>query len=104
MLSRHSERGGEILLLTPGWTSVVVVWRVVASMSISPPCTVQRRESPDWGEQENVATMLCCHSEHGGEILLLTPFWTLSSSFGAWLGDTLTRHQAPKDDDNRCPA
>ena len=41
--------------------------------------------------------------EHGREILLLSPVWTLSSSFGAWCGDSLTRHQAPKDDE-RCPA
>ena len=35
-ISHRSARGGEILLLAPGWTSVVVVWRVVGRFSYSP--------------------------------------------------------------------
>ena len=31
------------------------------------------------------------HSARGGEILLLTACWFLSSSFGAWWGDSLTQ-------------
>ena len=34
---------------------------------------------------------LCLHhSARGGDILLLAPCWSLSSSFGAWYGDSLT--------------
>ena len=97
------EHGGGILLLAPGWTSLVVFWRLVASKRISTPCTERRREGPDCSEKENLPTMLSRHSEHGGEILLLTPGWTLSSSFGAWSGGSLTRHYAPNDDEI-CPA
>ena len=41
--------------------------------------------------------MLCPHSEHDGEILFLITVWTLLSLFGAWWGDSLTRHHAPND-------
>ena len=43
--------------------------------------------------------MLCPHSEHNGEILFLITVWTLLSLFGAWWGDSLTRHHAPNDDE-----
>ena len=36
-------------------------------------------------------------TEHGGEILLLTPGWTLSSSLDALWGDSLTCHHVPND-------
>ena len=42
--------------------------------------------------------MLCPHSEHDVEILFLITVWTLLSLFGAWLGESLTRHHAPNDD------
>ncbi len=44
------EHGGEIVLLAPGWTSLIVVWRVVASKRISPQCIQRQPESPAWSE------------------------------------------------------
>ena len=61
--SHRLARGGEILLLAQGWTSLVVVQRVVGRFSYSP------------------------QDGH------------LSSLFGAWWGDSLTRHHAPNDDE-----
>ena len=43
--------------------------------------------------------MLCPHPEHDGAILFLITVWTLLSLFGAWWGDSLTRHNAPNDDE-----
>ena len=43
--------------------------------------------------------MLCPHSEHDGEIVFFITVWTLLSLFGAWWGDSLTRHHAPNDDE-----
>ena len=43
--------------------------------------------------------MLCPHSEHDGEILFFITVWTLLSLFGAWWGDSLTRHHAPNNDE-----
>ena len=37
-------------------------------------------------------------TEHGGEILLFIPGWTLWLSLDAWRGDSLTCHNAPNDD------
>ena len=99
MLSRrHREQCGEILLLDRGWTSVVVFWRLVASKRISTPCTERQREGPTV-VRKNLPIMLCRrHSEHGGEILLLIPGWTLWLLLDAWWGDSLTCHYAPNDD------
>ena len=123
MLSRrHREQCGEILLLDRGWTSVVVFWRLVASKRISTPCTERQREGPTV-VRKNLPIMLCRrHSEHGGEILLLIPGWTLWLSLDAlWGGgDSLTclrldifhrrsshsgasANHAPNDDE-KCPA
>ena len=43
--------------------------------------------------------MLCPHSEHDGKILFLITVWTLLSLFGAWWGDSLTRHHMPNNDE-----
>ena len=37
---------------------LIVVWHVVASKRISPPCTEQRQEGPDCDEKENLPIML----------------------------------------------
>ena len=59
-ISRHrSAHGGEILLLTPGWTSLVIIRRVVGVILLL---------TPGWTSRHR--------SAHGGEILLLTPDWT----------------------------
>ena len=114
-ISHHrSARGGEILLLAPGWTSPVVVRRMVGRFSYSPQAGhFWSSFGAWWGDS-------CTHprldisgrrSAHGGEILLLAPGWTslvvvrrvlgrfsyspqdghLWSSFGACWGDSLTR-------------
>ena len=68
------EHGGEILLLAPGWTYFVVVRRIVGNLPHYTPNDDAR--CPSWGELKNLPTMLSCHSERGGEILLLAPSWT----------------------------
>ena len=135
-ISRHRLAcGGEILLLAPGWTSLIIIRCVVGRFSYSPQAghlwssfgawwgdsltrprlDISGRRSAHGGE-----ILLLCprldisrrRSAHGGEILLLTPGWTslvviirrvvgrfsyspqaghLSSLFGAWWGDSLTR-------------
>ena len=59
IFGHRSARGGGILLLAPGWTSLVVVQRVVGRFSYSLGRDISGR-----------------HSARGGEILLLAPGWT----------------------------
>ena len=79
--------------------------------SYSPPLAKRRRQmSSQERVRELPTTLRMTTREHGGEILLLTPVWTLSSSYGAWWGDSLTTkdvqpgasrdspHRAPNDD------
>ena len=76
-------------LTRPGWTSLVIVWRVV--VKDSPSCTERQREGPDCDE-ENLPTMLRIRQQSGGEILLLIPGWTSLVVIGyTWWGDSLTR-------------
>ena len=95
---RGSACGGEILLLAPGWTSLVVVWCVVGRFSYSPKAghffysrSVRNREVPllapgylswsfdaCWGDSLTRPRLEISHRHlaHGGEIHLLTPGWT----------------------------
>ena len=73
-LSR-SARGGEILLLAPGWTSLVVVRRMVGRFSYSPHA----------GHLSFIIRRVVgrfSYSPHAGH---------LSSLFSAWWGNSLTR-------------
>ena len=56
---RQLARGGEILLLTPGWTSLVIFRRVGEDSLTHPMLDISHHRSA-----------------RGGEILLLTPGWT----------------------------
>ena len=111
---RRSASGGDILLLTPGWISHVIVQRVVGRFSYS-PLTGHLSSSFGawWGDSLTCPRLdISRHcSARGGEILLLAPGLTslvivrrvvgrfsyspraghLSSLFGAWWGDSLTR-------------
>ena len=110
----RSARGGEILLLAPGWTSLIVVRRVVGRFSYSPQAGhLLSSFGAWWGDSIIHPRLDISHrrSACGGEILLLAPGWTspvivrrvvgrfsyspqaghLRSSFGAWWGDSLTR-------------
>ena len=110
----HSARGGEILLLTQVWTSLIIVRRVVGRFSYSPQAGHLLLSFGAWWGDSFTRPGLdisCRRSARGGEILLLTPGWTsivvirravgrffyssraghLSSSFGARWGDSLTR-------------
>ena len=110
---RCSVRGGEILLLAPGWTSLIVIWRVVGRFSHLPQAGhLWSSFGTWWGDSLTRPRLDISHhwSARGGEILLLTPGWTslvigrrvvvrfsyspqaghLSSSVGAWWGDSLT--------------
>ena len=111
---RHSVRGGDILLLTPGWTSLVIIRRVVGRFSYSPQDGhLSSLFGAWWGDSLTHPRLgiFCRHLARGGEILLLTPGCTslvvirhavgrfsyspqaghLSSLFSAWWGDSLTR-------------
>ena len=107
---RRSIRGWEILLLAPGWTSLVVR-RVAGRFSFSPQAGHLSSFGAWWGDALPRPRLNISHrSAHGGEILLLSPGWTSPgivmrvvgrfsystqaghlSSFGAWWGDSLTR-------------
>ena len=111
---RRSAHGGEILLLPPGWTSLIIVRRVVGRFSYSPQAGhLLSSFGAWWGDSLTHPRLYISHSHSacGGEILLLTPGCTslivirrvvgrfsyspqaghLSSSFGMWWGDSLTR-------------
>ena len=109
----HSAHGGEILLLAPGWTSLIIIRPVVGRFSYSPHAGHLSSSFSAWWEDSLICPRLDIshrRSAHGGEILLLAPGWTslimvrrvvgrfsyspqaghLLSSFGAWWGDSLT--------------
>ena len=111
---RYSARGGEILLLAPGWTSLMIIQHVVGRFSYSPQNGhLFSRFGMGWGDSVTHPRLDISRrcSARGGEILLLAPGWTsvgivrrvvgrfsyspqaghLRSSFGAWWGDSLTR-------------
>ena len=76
---RRSARGGEILLLTPGWTSLVIIWRVVGRFSYSPQAThLSLLFGAWWGDSLTRPRLDIsrCGLARGGEILLLAPGWT----------------------------
>ena len=95
---RRLARGGEILLLAPGWTSLVIVRRVVGRFSYSPQAghlVIALRVvgsfsySPQaghlwssfvawWGDSLTHPRLdiFGCRSACGGEILLFAPGWT----------------------------
>ena len=71
-----SARGGEILLLAPGWTSLVVVRRVVGRFSYSPQAGhLSSWFGAWWGDSLTHPRLnISSHgSARGGEILLLAP-------------------------------
>ena len=114
-ISRHlSARGGEILLLAQGWTSLVDGRRVVRRFSYSPQVGhLSSSVGACWGDSLTRPRLDISRrrSARGWDTLLLAPEWTslvdvrrlvgrfsyspqdghLSSSFGAWWGDSLTR-------------
>ena len=70
----HSARGGEILLLTPGCTSLVIVRRVVGRFSYSPQAGhLSSSFSARWGDSLPRLDISPHCSVRGGEILLLAP-------------------------------
>ena len=110
----HSAHGGEILLLTPCWTYLVIVRHVVGRFSYSPQAGhVSLSFSTWWGDSLTRPRLdISSHClVRSGEILLLAPSWTalviiqrmvgrfsyspqaghLSFSFSEWWGDSLTR-------------
>ena len=110
----HSAPGGKILLLAPGWTFLVVIRHAVGRFSYSPQAGHLSSSFGTWWEESHTRPRLDmshCRSARGGEILLLVPSWTslginrrvvgrfsyspqaghLSSWFGLWWGDSLTR-------------
>ena len=76
---RHSACVGEILLLAPGWTSLIIVQRVVGRFSYSPQAGhLWSSFGAWWGDsltRHRLDISRGC-SAHGGEILLLAPGWT----------------------------
>ena len=111
---RHLTRGGEILLLAPGWTSLIIIRRVVGRFSYSPQAGHLLSSFGAWWGDSLTRPRLDISHDHsacGGEILLLAPGWKslvvvrhvvgrfsysphagyLSLSFGLWWGDSLTR-------------
>ena len=72
---RPSARGGAILSLAPGWTSPVILRRLVGRFSHSPQAGHLRSSFGAWWGRFS-------HSPQAGH---------LRSSFGAWWGDSLTR-------------
>ena len=75
----HSARGGEILLLTPGWTSIIIVQRMVGRFSYSPPAGHLSSLFSAWWRDSLTHPGLDISHRHlvrGGEILLLAPGWT----------------------------
>ena len=114
-ISGHrSAHGGEILLLTPGWTTLVIIRRMVGRFSYSPQATHLRSSFSAWCRDSLTHPRLNisgCRLMPGGEILLLAPdcispviVWRMVGRFsyspqvghlrswiGAWWGDSLTR-------------
>ena len=76
---RRSARGGEILLLTPGWTPLVVIRHTVGRFFYSPQAGhLSSSFGTWWGDSLTRPRFDISHhrSAHGGEILLLTTGWT----------------------------
>ena len=76
---RPSARGGAILLLAPGWTSPVILRRVVGRFSHSPQAGhLWSSFGAWWGDSLTRPRLdISGHpSARGGEILLLAPGWT----------------------------
>ena len=71
--------GGEILLLAPGWTSLVVIWHMVGRFSYSPQAGHLWSSFGTWWGDSLTRPRLDISGRclaHGGEALLLTPGWT----------------------------
>ena len=106
--------GGEILLLAPGWTSLVVIRHIVGRFAYSPQAGHLWSSFGAWWGDSLTRPRLDIsgrRSARGGEILLFAPGWTslvtvrcvvgrfsyspqaghLWLSFGMWWGDSLTR-------------
>ena len=76
---RRSVRGGEILLLAPGLTSLVVVRLVVGRFSYLPQAGHLWSSFVTWWGDSLTSPRLDISGRrlaHGGEILLLAPGWT----------------------------
>ena len=75
----HSACGGEILILSPGWTSLMIIRHVVGRFSYSPQAGhLSLSFGAWWGDSLTLPRLYITngHSERGGEILLLTPVCT----------------------------
>ncbi|WP_419652767.1 hypothetical protein, partial [Thiolapillus sp.] len=96
-ISGHpSARGGAILSLAPGWTSLVILRRVVGRFSHSPQAGHLWSSSGAWWGDSLTRPRLDISGHppaRGGEILLLAPGWTCL---------VVVRHAM--NDDERCPA
>ena len=79
-ISHHrSMHGGGILLLAPGWTSLILVLRMVGRFSYSPQAGyISLSFSAWWGDSLTCPRLELSHHclAHGEEILLLAPGWT----------------------------
>ena len=76
---RRSARVGAILLLTPGWTSLVIVWRVLGGLSYSPKAGhLWLSFGAWWGDSLTCPRLDISgrRSARVGDILLLAPGWT----------------------------
>ena len=94
-ISGHrSARGGEIPLLAPSWTSLVVVRRVKGRFYYLPQAG-HLSSSVDTSWRDSLTRHGLDISRHRstrrGEILLLAPGWARWLLFGVWWGDFLTR-------------
>ena len=84
-----SARGGEILLLAPGWTSLIVIRRVVGRFFYSPRAGhLLSSFGVWWGDSFTRPRMDISRlrSSRGGEILLLAPGWTSLIVFPRMVG------------------
>ena len=98
----HSARGGEILLLTPGWKTLAVVKCVVGQFSYSPQAGISSHRSARGGGDslthpwlESLVIIQCMV----GSFSYLPQAGHVCLSFGTWWGDSFTR---PRLDISRC--
>ena len=93
-ISGHrSANGGEILLLAPGWTSPVVVRRMVGRFSSSTLAGhLWSSFGARWGDSLTRPRLDISgrRSARGGEILLLAPGWNISGHRLACVGAILS--------------
>ena len=92
-LSSSVDTSGEILLLAPGWTSLVIVRRVAGRFSYSPLAGhLWSSFGAWWGDSLTRPRLdISRHWSAGrGEILLLAPSWALWTLSCARWGDSLT--------------